>query len=172
MAKAKPKRKAKKGGRPTKWRPEFTEQAKILMLEGFSLAKLAKFFKINPKTLHEWMKEKEEFRNTINDARDLYDSGQVEISTLKAARGFYFTETTSENKFVIEKDEEGKEIGDEYKERMTKKIKKYVTPNPTMNIFWLKNRHPERWQDVQKQDHSGAVTVVLAGEYEGNPNPK
>jgi DNA-binding XRE family transcriptional regulator len=39
---------------------------------------------------------------------------------------------------------------------------KYYPPNPTMAIFWLKNRRPEKWRDKQDLEHSGQIQVVPA----------
>jgi hypothetical protein len=30
----------------------------------------------------------------------------------------------------------------------------HMPPDPTSMIFWLKNRDPERWRDVQQLEHS------------------
>ena len=38
-----------------------------------------------------------------------------------------------------------------------KKLKKHIPPDVTAQIFWLKNRDPERWRDKQEIQHSGEI---------------
>lgn len=41
--------------------------------------------------------------------------------------------------------------------------------NTTAQIFWLKNRRPDKWRDKQKEDNNTDkhITVVLEGDSEG-----
>lgn len=46
---------------------------------------------------------------------------------------------------------------------VTKEVTKEVLPDTTAQIFWLKNRRPDRWRDKQDIEHSGqigGVTIV------------
>ena len=44
------------GGRPTKYKKEYGQMAEeMIRYAGFSIAKLAKIFKVQPKTIHNWM---------------------------------------------------------------------------------------------------------------------
>lgn len=36
---------------------------------------------------------------------------------------------------------------------------RYYPPDPTCCIFWLKNRHPDRWRDRIDMDHSVKINV-------------
>ena len=36
----------------------------------------------------------------------------------------------------------------------------HVPPDPTSGIFWMKNRDPERWRDVQQLEHSMGKYVI------------
>ena len=36
-------------------------------------------------------------------------------------------------------------------------------PSTTAQIFWLKNRRPDRWRDKQQVEHSSVVPVVITG---------
>lgn len=42
---------------------------------------------------------------------------------------------------------------------------KHIPPDTTAQIFWLKNRRPDRWRDKQQIEHSGTLEVEnpLAG---------
>jgi hypothetical protein len=35
-------------------------------------------------------------------------------------------------------------------------VKTYIKPSTTAQIFWLKNRRPDAWKDVQKHEHGAA----------------
>ena len=37
------------------------------------------------------------------------------------------------------------------------KYTEYYPPDPTSMIWWLKNRRPDRWRDVQNIDHAVGV---------------
>ena len=36
-------------------------------------------------------------------------------------------------------------------------MKKYVIPDTTAQIYWLKNRKPEQWRDKQDRDNEDAL---------------
>ena len=72
---------------------------------------------------------------------------------LKRALGYDYTE---------ERVEVSKENGK--KSVKTTQTVKHVPPDTTAQIFWLKNRRPDRWRDKQQLEHSGSVDVnPLAG---------
>ncbi len=141
MPKTKPKKKPKKnkGGRPTKWKPEFMEQGKELILSGFSYVKLAKFWKVSRDTLYEWMKEYPKFSDTLGKAKDDYDTGRVEKSLLRRAVGFRFKERT-------------REPGKDGEMVVIKEVTKMVVPDTPAMALWLTNRNSKRWPG-QRQLH-------------------
>jgi hypothetical protein len=73
---------------------------------------------------------------------------EVENALLKSALGFEYEETITE----IEELPGGKQ------KKQIRKVKKYAPPNSTAQIFWLKNRRPDRWRD--KQEFTGTVEPV------------
>ena len=62
---------------------------------------------------------------------------EVENALLKSALGFEYEETVTE---IIEQP-------DGTQRKQIKKIKKYSPPSNTAQIFWLKNRRPDRWRE-------------------------
>ena len=154
-AKKKPKARKKpgpklKGGRPTKWKPEFMEQAEKLILGGFTMVKVAKFFGIDRSRLYVWMDENPKFKDTLGKAKDDYDTGRVEKSLLRRAIGFRYKEKTRENKFFPSEDET--QIGGEWKMVLTKEVTKMVVPDTPAMALWLTNRNSKRWPG-QRQLH-------------------
>ena len=61
----------------------------------------------------------------------------VENAMLKNAIGYDYEETITE----IE------ELGNGKQKKHVRKIKKHRPPDTTAQIFWLKNRRPDKWRD-------------------------
>ena len=85
---------------------------------------------------------------------------EVENALLNSARGF--TKTVRKPvKIKTRKQLAGKgTIEEEHIEFIEEEV--YVPPNPTAQIFWLKNRRPDRWRD--KQDvtvNADPVRIVI-----------
>ena len=71
---------------------------------------------------------------------------QVQNALFKTATGFtYYEEVTNA-------------LGD------TVSIAKYAKPNTTAQIFWLKNRCPDKWRDKTEVKQDITQTVVFTGE--------
>ena len=72
---------------------------------------------------------------------------EVENALLKRARGFTYEEiiTDIEEYPTSQTDEDGNQIIKEIKK--TRKILKTALPDTTAQIFWLKNRRPDKWRD-------------------------
>jgi hypothetical protein len=61
--------KKNKGGRPTKYKPEYCEKAVEIMSEGYSIAGLAGKLRIDTDTIYEWAKVHPEFSDALKRAR-------------------------------------------------------------------------------------------------------
>lgn len=132
---------AKKGGRPSKYRPEFDEQARKLCLLGATDQDLADFFEVSEDTINTWKKVHREFSESIKKGKTLADA-EVAMSLFKRATGYIGQKTVTATF-------EG-EITD------TKVVDDYVGPDTTAGIFWLKNRQSGRWREKQQVEHTGA----------------
>lgn len=73
---------------------------------------------------------------------------EVENALFKNAMGYDYEETITE----IE------DLGNGKQKKHVRKIKKHKPPDTTAQIFWLKNRRPDRWRD--KQEFTGTVEPV------------
>lgn len=119
----------------------------LLKLEGWARdgltdEQIAKNMGIRRETLYAWSKKYPNISNTLKRGKEVVDR-QVENSLLKRALGYEYTETS-------EKYEHGK-----LTEKKT--TKKQVAPDVTAQIFWLKNRVPDRWKDKQDVQVSGEL---------------
>jgi len=64
---------------------------------------------------------------------------QVENALFKNAMGYDYEETITE----IE------DLGNGKQKKHIRKVMKHRPPDTTAQIFWLKNRRPDRWRDKQ-----------------------
>ncbi len=104
---------------------------------------------INIATLYEWQDRFPKFADALKSGKKVID-GQVENSLLKRALGYQYEEET---------------WGKNHKGEMmiTKRVVKWQAPDVTAQIFWLKNRQPERWRDrvEVKNEHEGTIIVEM-----------
>lgn len=140
-------------GRPSQYDPE----RHPLWAEG--LAKLGKTndeislaMGIARSTFIEWQKKHPEFSVAIKIGKSEADTA-VEAALYKRAIGYDIDiqETT-------EYPDGGVQV---------KKTRKHVPPDPTSQIFWLKNRKPEEWRDKVHQEITGkdGGAVQILAEY-------
>lgn len=128
-------------------------QEGLLKLEGWARdgltdEQIAAKMNISESTLYEWKKKYSEISESLKRGKEVVDI-QVENALLKRALGYSYDEITRE----ICKDAETGEIC----LRVTKKVTKEVVPDTTAQIFWLKNRRPDKWRDKQNMELTGSV---------------
>lgn len=126
-----------KGGRPTKYKPEYTEQAVKLSKIGATDAQIADFFEVNIDTITEWKKVHPEFSVALKEAKAQFDDILVEQSLARRAQGFMRVKEVFNPEGI-------KEL-----------IQEEVPPDTTACIFWLKNRQPQQWREKQEHEHTG-----------------
>lgn len=80
---------------------------------------------------------------------------EVENALFRRAIGYQYDEVTRESDKRI--DPETGELVDVMVE--TKRVTKEVQPDVAAQIFWLKNRRPDKWRDKQDIQHSGSMDV-------------
>jgi hypothetical protein len=132
-------------GRPTKYEPEYAEQALKLCRLGATDKELADFFQVNEDTINEWKKVQPEFSESLKNGKLMADA-EVADKLFKRATGY------SHEAVKIVADAKTK---DEHIVRYTE----HYPPDTTAAIFWLKNRRRGDWRDKQDVEHSGGVTV-------------
>ena len=106
--------------------------------DGLTDEQIANNIGITAKTLYEWKKRFGDICESLKRGKDVIDR-QVENSLLKRALGYKYTEITRE----AVKDPDSGEV----EMRVTKEVTKTVVPDTTAQIFWLKNRKPDKWRD-------------------------
>lgn len=109
-------------------------------------AQIAKNMGIGITTFYEWKKKFPKFRDALKRGKKIADI-EVENALFKSATGFEHEEV----KEIVEILPNGE------KKLKKEKTKKYIPPNPTSAIFWLKNRKPRQWRDKQVLEHDGEI---------------
>lgn len=127
------------GGRPSKYKPEFVEQAKKLCLLAATDQELADFFEVNVATLNRWKAIYPEFCASIKAGKEHADE-RVERSLFQRATGY----EQDEVKIFLRATDEAPVYAP---------FRAKIAPDTTAAIFWLKNRRPELWRDKVQQDH-------------------
>jgi len=100
--------------------------------DGLTDEQIAKNIGISRSTLNVWKDRYSDISDALKKGKDVIDR-QVENALLKRAIGYEYEE-------VKEKFEDGV-----ITERTV--TKKEVVPDTTAQIFWLKNRKPDKWRD-------------------------
>ena len=110
--------------------------------EGLTDEQIAGKMGIHRDTLNEWKKKYSDISDTLKRGKEVVDF-QVENALLKRALGYEYEEVS-----------EKYELGTLTEKKVTKK---QVVPDTTAQIFWLKNRRPDKWKDKQDVPISGEV---------------
>jgi Transposase. len=128
---------------------------------GLTDEQIASNMNVVPSTLYEWKKKYSEISESLKRGKEIVDI-QVENALLKRALGYKFTEKTKER--VLDYDQtDGRIIGSHMD--VTKEVTKDVQGDVTAQIFWLKNRQPEKWRD--KRDVSVDGNINTNNPFEG-----
>ncbi len=136
---------------------EWLEEDNLIKLEawarnGLTDEQIASNMGIVTSTLYAWKNRYKEISEALKRGKEVVDI-EVENSLLKAAKGYFVDEEKqyiSEVNGVVTK---RKEI-----------TKKYIAPNTTAQIFWLKNRKPIEWRDKVFSENYNVDKVIIEGE--------
>lgn len=118
-------------GRPSKYKPEFPQQAMKLCKLGATDRELADFFQVTESTLNLWKSEHPEFSESLKRGKAESDA-RVEQSLYRRALGY------SHDAVKI------MTVGNEVQQVP---YVEHYPPDTTACIFWLKNRQPDQWRD-------------------------
>lgn len=139
-------------GKYEKW----LEPENLILIEGWARdgltdEQIAKNMGITAKTLYEWKKRYGEICKSLKKGKEVVDI-EVENALLKRALGYSYYETTQERKL--------NEDTGEYELTTTKVVTKQVVPDTTAQIFWLKNRRPDKWRDKINEEQELAPPAI------------
>lgn len=123
-------------GRPSKFRPEFVEQARNYCLLGATDIDLAKFFAVSKATINVWKQDYPAFSAALL-SKDIADA-KVAASLFDRANGY------------SHEDVDIRVVGGKI---VKTKIIKHYPPDTAAAIFWMKNR--QGWRDKVDHELSG-----------------
>ncbi len=127
-------------GRPTVFKPEYSEQAAKLCALGATDFELADFFGVDTRTIYRWKNTIEEFCQAVTCGKDKADE-RVERALFNRAVGYSFE---SEKVFQFQG------------EVVRAPIVEHIPPDPSAAKLWLTNRRPEAWREKQEIDHKSS----------------
>jgi gas vesicle protein len=138
--------------RPNKW-DELNMKDKLDSVcgwakQGSTDEEISNMLGISTATYYEWKKTKPEFMEAIKKGKEV-SNGELLNSAFTQSTGFFYKEQQ------VFKVKDYKKIDGELKqiERLeVVEVEKYCPPNPTMNIFMLKNRLPAEYKDKHEMD--------------------
>lgn len=113
--------------------------------EGEDDAAIAHRMGVPESTLHRWRRDSSELDEVIQRGRAA--AWEVESALLRTATGYSKPVTKTYKVKHVEYDPDtGKKV-QEKEELQTAEEKVHVPGNTTAQVFWLKNRRPDRWRD-------------------------
>jgi len=129
-------------GRPSKFDSAFSEQARKICELGATDQEIADFFEVDVRTIYRWKHDFPEFCQALKVGKEVADE-RVERSLYLKATGY-------------EQDEVKIFMPGGAIEPVYAPFRAKIAPDTTAAIFWLKNRRPEAWRDVNRTEHTGA----------------
>lgn len=129
-------------GRPSLFRPEFAEQARKICELGATDQEIADFFEVDVRTIYRWKHDHDDFCQALKVGKEVADE-RVERSLYLKATGY-------------EQDEVKIFMPAQADEPVYAPFRAKIPPDTTAAIFWLKNRRPDQWRDVNRTEHTGA----------------
>jgi hypothetical protein len=125
-------------GRPTLYREEYTEQALKLCRLGATDLELADFFDVSEQTINAWKDAHPKFLESLKEGKAKADA-EVADKLFRKATGY-----SHEAVKIFMPAGASEPVHAPYIER--------YAPDTTACIFWLKNRRPDLWRDVQARE--------------------
>ena len=141
---------SKEVGRPTEYKEEYADQAYKLTMLGFIDAELASFFEVSERTINNWKQAYPEFFQSIKKGKEIADV-EVVMALRKRAIGYSYEEVK------VEESDQGKKVT---------KVNKEVAGDVGAQVFWLRNRRPDKWSNNPIPDEGSTVATPVKIEIE------
>lgn len=126
--------------------------------DGLTDEQIAHNIGISRKTLAEWKKKYSDIGDTLKKGKEIVDI-EVENALYKKATGFT-VEVLKPIKLKEVKYENGRKVSEkEYVQMVTEE--EYHPPETAAQVFWLKNRRPDKWRDkVEAVDDATNAPII------------
>lgn len=130
----------------TRFNKFLTPQGLILLegwaRNGLTMRQIAHNCGISIQGLYKWFKKYPQIKEAVDKGKEVVDF-EVEGALYRSALGYSFTEQV---------------VDSNGNKRM---VKKHIPANVVAQIFWLKNRCPDRWKDKTTTEFSGQLPVII-----------
>lgn len=120
--------------------------------DGLTEEQIAHNMGITRETLRLWKNKFFGISVALKKGKEVSDI-EVENALYKRAIGYTYKETTKELR-ADKKTGESKLV-------VTKEVTKHIVPDTTAQIFWLKNRRPDKWRDKVQEGNSNANDPIV-----------
>lgn len=126
--------------------------------DGLIDEEIAKKIGISRSTLAEWKKRFSDISDALKKGKEIADI-EVENALFKKATGFT-VEVIKPIKLKEVKYENGRKVSEkEFVQMVTEEV--YYPPETAAQVFWLKNRRPDKWRDkVDLTDEDGNAPII------------
>jgi hypothetical protein len=132
-------------GRPSKYKPEYAEQAYKLCLLSATDKDIADFFEVDEATINRWKEKYPEFCESLKAGKAEADA-HVADRLYQRAMGYSHPE---------------EKIFQHNGEPVVVPTTRHYPPDVTAAIFWLKNRQRDKWRDKQDVEVSGSLQFEI-----------
>lgn len=129
--------------------------------DGLTDEQIAKNMQISTSTYYDYKKKHDEISEALKKGKEIVDY-EVESSLLKKCFGYNATVKKNMKVKRVEYNDEGYK-SNEYEEIIEVYDEVHVPADTTAQIFWLKNRRPEKWREKQESinnNDDGGVTII------------
>jgi hypothetical protein len=129
------------GGRPTFYKPENADIARLACMLGATNDDLAERFEVSPRTVDNWIATIPEFGDAVRQGRQVADESVVSALFARA--------TGMERKVTKAFCHKGQPITVSYTVALP--------PDVRACMFWLRNRRPQQWRENRPPEDARAV---------------
>ena len=136
----------------------------MLVRKGWTDQECADFFDISLTSIKSWKNRHPEFVTALKNWKESADF-LVEKSLYERAMGIKYDEISYEQSKTgglgLQLSEGEIETIKHTPTMKVKIVTKWVPPDTTAQIFWLKNRQPERWRDKEQGDRQVDTKIII-----------
>ena len=138
--------------------------------DGLTDEQIANNCGIRRQTLYEWKKKYSDINDTLKKSKSIVDY-EVENSLLKKAFGYNAKVLKHIKVKKVDYNDDGYKVN-EHEEIVEVYDEVHIPADTTAQIFWLKNRKPDKWREKQQEtpnnENDHVILVDDLKDYESN----
>lgn len=150
------------GGQNT-YDPRFALIGRELRASGFTMQEVAVYFDKHESTLYHWMGKYPDFKEAMKQGTETAVH-RVANALFETAIGRTYKEQVPTKIKQVDYDPDTGKRTQERETVVVTEVEKVQQPNPTAQMFFLKNRAPESWRDKHEITHASAIDMLSDAE--------